>query len=513
MQRLGKVYLLGAGPGDPELVTVRARRHLAEADIVLYDALVHPDQLDACRPDAERVFVGKRAGHPSERQAIINERLVAEARAGKIVARLKGGDPYLFGRGSEEAEALRAAGVPFEVVPGVPSPLAVTAYAGISLTHRELASSMAWVTATESVEKDRTSHDWSKLATATQTLVIFMGTRKLESLMQLLVEHGRPPETKAAVVQWASTPRQRTVVGTVADIAAKVRAAEIGMPALTIVGDVVGLRETLRWFDDRPLFGKRVLVPRAPGTSEGIARLLRDAGAEPIAVPAIRIVAPSDPAPLARAAAHLGDYDWVVLTSGHAADALLDAVARDGGDARRFGAARICAIGPRTSAALAARGLRADLVPADASRDAVARALLAAIPSPASARVLFPRSSIAPDVLPATLRDAGVTVDDVVAYENLPPLAEDAARIRALFEERAVDVVAFTSSSTVENLVAALGEDAAARFADVVVASIGPSTTATARRLGLHVALEAPVHTTAGLVAALHAHLAPSESP
>ena len=249
MSSVGKVYLLGAGPGDPELITLRAQRRLAEADLVLYDALVHPDSLELCRPDAERVFVGKRGGRASERQTDINERMVEAARAGRTVARLKGGDPYLFGRGSEEAEDLAAAGVPFEVVPGVPSPMAATAYAGISLTHRELASSIAYVTASESLLKDQSAHDWQKLATATQTLVIFMGMRKLESLMQVLVAHGRPASCPAAVIQSASLPEQRTVVGTVGDIASRAREAGIGMPALTIVGDVVSLREQLRWYD------------------------------------------------------------------------------------------------------------------------------------------------------------------------------------------------------------------------------------------------------------------------
>jgi uroporphyrinogen III methyltransferase/synthase len=258
----GRVYLLGAGPGDPELITARALRRLKEADVVLYDALVHTELLRHARKDAELVFVGKRAGRVSERQASINARLIAEAKAGKRVARLKGGDPYLFGRGSEEAAALAEAGIPFEVVPGVPSPMAAAAYTGISLTHRDLASSVAYVTATESVEKDASAHDWAKLATATQSLVLFMGLRKLDSLMQRLIEHGRPPQTPAAVVSCASLSTQRTVLGTVGDIAEKVRRENLAMPALTIVGEVVSLHEKLRWFDVLPLFGKRVLIPR-----------------------------------------------------------------------------------------------------------------------------------------------------------------------------------------------------------------------------------------------------------
>ena len=306
------VYLLGAGPGDPELITVRALRRLREADVVLYDALVHPDVLAECRPDAEQVFVGKRAGAPSARQARINERMVQEARAGRTVARLKGGDPYLFGRGSEEAEVLAAAGVPFEVIPGVPSPLAAAAYAGISLTHRDLASSVAYVTATESVVKDRTSHDWAKLATATQTLVIFMGMRKVDTLMSLLVEHGRPPTTPVAVVQWASLPRQRTVTGTVADISARVEQAGLSMPALILVGEVTRLRRSLRWFDTRPLFGKRVLVTRSSHQGGPTAAALRDAGAEPVLVPMLRFGPPASTAPLASALERLPGYDCVV---------------------------------------------------------------------------------------------------------------------------------------------------------------------------------------------------------
>jgi uroporphyrinogen III methyltransferase/synthase len=505
---LGKVYLLGAGPGDPELITVLARRRLAEADVVLYDALVHPDQLAACKPSAEMVFVGKRAGHPSERQASINDRMVNAARAGKVVARLKGGDPFLFGRGSEEAEVLAAEGIPFEVVPGVPSPLAAAAYAGISFTHRNLASSMAWVTATESELKDRTSHDWSKLATSTQTLVIFMGVRKLESLMALLVEHGRAPETPAAVVQWASTPRQRTVVGTVADIAERARRADIGMPALTIVGEVVRLRDSLRWFDDRPLFGKRVLLTRAVGQGEGLARLLRDAGAEPIIAPTIRIVPPPDPAPLRRALSELAHYDLVVFTSPNAVDAVFDGLASEGADARRFGRAMICAVGPRTAEALAAHGIRPDLLPSEFKGEALARAIVASLPDAHGARALVPRSAIAHETLARMLTEAGVAVDALTAYDNLPPTEEDAERVRTLVRDGEVDVVCFTSSSTVQNLVDLLGDEAKATLSGLTLASIGPSTTATAERLGLDIAVSAESYTSPGLVAALAAHFA-----
>lgn len=499
----GKVYLLGAGPGDPELVTMRALRRLVEADVVLYDALVHEELLRHCRPEAELVFVGKRGGHVSERQERINARMVQEARRGRVVARLKGGDPYLFGRGSEEVEHLSEAGVPFEVVPGVPSPLAATAYGGFSLTHRDLASSVAYLTATESEEKDRTSHDWAKLATATQTLVIFMGRRKLASLMALLVQHGRPPETPVALIQWASLPRQRTVVGTVANIADKVAAAELGTPALTIVGQVVQLRRALRWFDTQELFGKRVLVTRATAQAGSLSEQLRDVGAQPVEHPTIRLCPPSDSGPLAAALADLGSYDWAVFTSQNAVDAFFDALDASGGDARRLGGTKIAAVGPKTAKALARRGLRADLVPTQYRGDAAADALVAA--AGASSRVLLPRAKVAREVLPERLRAAGHEVDVVPVYENRPPTAEGLAALRAELEA-GVDVVTFTSSSTVDNLIDALGDDAQRLLDGVTIASIGPITTATAEGRGLHVDVSATRYTTKGLVEALVHH-------
>ena len=401
----GKVYLVGAGPGDPELITARGLRRLKAADLVLYDALVHPEQLAACRPDAELVFVGKRAGQPSERQSRINRRLIEAAREGKCVVRLKGGDPYLFGRGSEEAEALAEHGIAFEVVPGVPSPLAATEYAGLSLTHRDLASSVAYITATESLEKDRSSHDWSKLATATQTLVIFMGMRKLDTLMQHLIEHGRAPDTPAAVVQWASLPKQRTVVGTVADIAERATAAGLGLPALTIVGQVIRLRESLRWFDSKPMFGKRVLVTRAPKQAGSLAQLLRDEAAEPVLAPTIRIVPAQDRGPLLDAARALQGYDWVLFTSANAGEQLFGAIEELGLDARAFGGAKVCAIGAKTAKVLRAQGLRADLIAEDSRAEGVVELLQPRLRP--GARVLLPRAELGREVLPESRRASG----------------------------------------------------------------------------------------------------------
>lgn len=507
-ERSTLVYLIGGGPGDPDLITRKAVRCLQNADLVLYDALVHPDLLKHCRPDAERVFVGKRAGKSYERQAAINERLLTAARAGRVVVRLKGGDPYLFGRGSEEAEALAAAGIPFEVVPGVASPSAAAAYAGMSLTHRELSSSVAYLTATESTEKDASAHDWTKLATATQTLVIFMGVRKLAGLMQLLVEHGRPATCPAAVIQSASTPQQRVVVGTVADIAEKAEAARIGMPALTIVGEVVRLREQLRWFDTKPLFGLRVLITRPAEQAESFAQALRERGAAAIELPMIRIEPPLDPAPLTAAVSALRSYQWLVFTSQNGVRAFFAELTRQGLDSRHLFGLRIAAIGPSTAEALEPYGVRADLVPSSFRGEALAESMLReqGDTTMQGVRVLLPRAAVARDVLPDTLRAAGAVVHVVEAYRTHGASPETADAVRGLLERGEIDVIAFTASSTVSHTLAAVGDDAAQRLHGLTLASIGPITTDTATAHGLSVTLTADEYTIPGLVAALERH-------
>ena len=502
-----KVYLIGGGPGDPGLISVRGAACLGRADLVLYDALIHQDLLRHCRADAVREFVGKRAGRAQARQQDINQRMVEAAQAGRTVARLKGGDPYLFGRGSEEAEALAQAGIAFEVVPGVPSPLAATAYAGISLSHRHLASSVAYLTATESPDKDRSTHNWAKLATATQTLVIFMGMRRLDSLMALLIRHGRSPQCPAAVIHSASLPSQRTVVGTVADIAARAKEAGLGMPALTVVGEVVQLRQQLRWYDLQPLFGKRVLVTRPLDQAEPLCVALREAGAEPRVHPAIRIVAPSDPARLPQAIRELESYRWLVLTSANGVEAFFTALQDAGGDARRLGRTQVAAIGPATAEALRAHGVRADVVPTEYRGEEVARGIIAAAGgSLEGQRVLLPRAQVAREALPQMLREAGAQVDVVPAYRAEPPGPEQAAALRAEIESGEVQVATFTSSSTVHNTVAALGADAVRLLSGLTVASIGPITTQTAEQLGIRVDVSATDYTVPGLLQALCSH-------
>ncbi len=502
----GIVYLIGGGPGDPELCTLKAVRCLRLADLVLYDALVHPDLLKHTRHDAERVFVGKRAGREYERQALINQRLIDAAQAGRVVARLKGGDPYLFGRGSEEAEALAGAKIPFEVVPGVPSPSAAAAYAGMSLTHRELSSSIAFLTATESPDKDQSAHDWAKLATATQTLVIFMGVRKLAGVMQHLIDHGRPADCPAAVIQSASTPFQRTIVGTVADIAERAHAAGIGMPALTIVGEVVRLRDQLRWFDNKPLFGKRVLVTRASEQSDSLAQALRERGAQAIELPMIRIEPPLDAAPLTAAVAALRSYHWLLFTSQNGVRAFFAELARQGLDSRSLFGLRIAAIGPSTAQSLEPFGVRHDVMPDSFRGEALAEVIMAEQKGMRDVRVLLPRAAVARDVLPETLRNAGAHVDVVEAYRTYGAAAETAQKLSELIDQGELDVVTFTASSTVDHTLAALGADGAQRLRGLTLASIGPITTDTATARGLEIDITADAYTIPGLVAALERH-------
>jgi len=500
---VGRVSLIGAGPGDPELITVRALRKLREAEVVLYDALVHPELLRHVRPDAQVVFVGKRAGRASERQDSINARLVGFALQGFCTVRLKGGDPYLFGRGTEEAEALVAAGVPFEVVPGVPSPLAAAAFTGISVTHRALASSVAFLTATESVEKDESAHDWHKLATATQTLVIFMGLRKLPSLMARLIAHGRAGETPAAVVSRASLPSQRTVVGTVATIAKLAAAAKLEMPALTIVGEVVSLHDSLSWFERLPLFGRRILITRPEHQSDGFAMALRDQGADPVAVPTIRIAPPSAPELLAKAATDAHRFDWVVFTSVNGVRAYFQALSAAGRDTRALGRARIAAIGPATRDALLQHGVRADAVPREYRGEAVFRAMAEQTPQWAGLRVLIPRAEVARDVLPESLREAGAEVHVVPAYRSVEAEPEAFECIAEQLAQGSLHTLTFTSPSTVQRLHQALGSRASALLSAARLASIGPITSEAMRALGLPVHVEAKEYTAAGLVDAL----------
>jgi uroporphyrinogen III methyltransferase/synthase len=512
--RPGVVYLVGGGPGDPGLLTLRGAELLGTADVVLHDELVHPSLLELAREGAEVRSVGKRGGDHGEKQAsqaAIDAELIERARAGSSVVRLKGGDPFLFGRGSEEAESLAAAGVPFEVVPGIPSPLGATAYAGISVTHRDLASSVTFVSA---ATREGTTFPFSELASVQGTVCVLMGMRRLGEVCDRLVrDAGRDPGTPAAAIQWGTRAEQAVVEGRLDSIAALARGAGLGSPAIIVVGPVVSLRRALRWFDLRPLFGKRVLVTRPVGQAGATADLLRRRGAEPIELPAIALFAPPDPARVTAAVRELDRYDVVAFTSENGVLYFFRELDAQRRDARAFGRARIAAIGTGTAAALLARGVRADIVPAEFRGEALADAILAdpevaAAISRGGARVLVPRALVAREVLAERLQERGATVDVVPVYETRPASAERRADLVARLEAHAVDVVMLTSSSTADSLCDLLGPRAAELLEGVVVASIGPITTATAERRGLTVAVTATVSTTGGLVAALEQRFA-----
>lgn len=497
----GRVSLVGAGPGDPGLVTLAAVRRLQEADVVVYDRLASPALLEHVRPGAEIVFVGKEGGGACTAQAEINRLLVEKAREGKRVVRLKGGDPFVFGRGGEEAEELRAAGVPFDVVPGVTSAVAVPAYAGIPVTHRGLATSFAVITGHEDPAKEESGIHWDRIAQGADTLVFLMGVRTLPQIVQSLVANGRPPSTPVAVIRWGTTPEQRTVTGTLADIVQRVEEAGLGPPAITVAGEVVRLRETLSWFENRPLFGRRVLITRTRRQASALARLLSEEGAVPIELPAVEIepVALGPGIEAALLDLRAGAYAWVVFTSANAVDIWFRLMGERGMDARAFAASNVAAIGPATAEALRQHGIIADLVPEEFIAEGVLGALLPSVRP--GERVLVPRAEGARAELIEGLRGAGVATDEVILYRATVPREVPPEALAALREGR-VDIVTFTSSSTVRNLIALLGGDVEL-LQRPVIACIGPVTAETARAEGLRVDVVAGEHTIEGLVRAL----------
>jgi uroporphyrinogen III methyltransferase/synthase len=488
-QREGVVYLVGAGPGDPGLITLKGMDCLRRADVVVVDRLADPALLRHMRAGAEVLYVGKESSRHTLPQDQINERLVDLAREGKAVVRLKGGDPFVFGRGGEEAEALVAAGVRFEVVPGVTSAVAAPAYAGIPVTHRGLSSSVAIVTGHEDPTKAESAVDLARLARATDTLVFLMGMGRLREIAAELVAHGRPATTPVALVRWGATARQGVLVGSLADIAQRAEAAGFGAPVVIVVGEVVRLREKLRWFDNRPLFGKRIVVTRSRAQASDMAALLAERGAEPIEFPVIRIAPPDDFGPLDAAIERLGSYDWIIFASPNAADALLTRCLQLGKDVRAWGSARLCAIGPATARRLEEMGLRVDLVPERFVAEGVVKAFGGI--DVAGRRVLLPRSNTGRELVADALAERGAHVEAVLAYQTLPD-AGDAEAMRARLREGEIDAVTFTSSSTVRNFHAALGLDREPALLDgVLVACIGPVTAAAAEELGLTVGIVA----------------------
>lgn len=500
----GTVYLVGAGPGDPGLITVAGVQCLERADVVIYDYLVNVRLLDHCPPQAERLLVGKHGGGERVEQSVINELLVEHARRGRQVVRLKGGDPFLFGRGGEEAEVLSRAGIPFEVVPGVTSALAVPAYAGIPLTHRELASSVTICTGYEYPDKPEMAVHWDAVARRGGTLVLLMTTRQLRRNMQRLKDAGMAADTPVAVIRWGTRAEQRTVTGTVSDIADRCARAGIGPPALAVVGDVVRLRRRLAWRERKPLFGRRIVVTRPRRQAAAFIRRLEAAGAEVVPCPVIRIVEPESWEPLDSALARLDSFDWVVFTSTNGVEMFFERLRALGGDVRRLYRARIAAVGSRTAEALGDRGLRADIVPAEFRAEEVARAMIEQ--GVEGARVLLPRAAEAREVLPRMLEEAGGVVEEVPAYRAVQERV-DVEPVRQMLREGRVDLITFTSSSTVRHFLALLGPEAVALSRSARIGCIGPITAETARAAGLEVHVQPSEYTVTAFADAIIAAL------
>lgn len=495
----GKLYLVGAGPGDPGLLTLKGKRCLEQADIVIYDYLANPRLLDYARPDAERRLVGKHGGGERVAQETINALIVEQARQGKVVARLKGGDPFVFGRGAEEAEAARAAGIEFEIVPGVSSAIAVPAYAGIPLTHRELASNVIFTTGYEYPSKMEPAVHWSELARSGSTLVILMAQRQLSTNMQQLVAGGLDPQTPVAVIEWGTRADQRTVVGTAATIAALASDSDIKPPALAVVGAVVRLREQLNWFERKPLFGRRIVITRPRAQAAEFAEALEAWGAEVVPFPTIDTVAPPSLDALDDAIRRATDFDWVVFTSANGVRVLFDRLQQVDADVRDWHRARFAAIGPQTARALRAYGVRVETVPEEYRAEAVVAALVHA--GIAGTRILLPRAAGARAVLPQQLREHGATVEDVATYTTVLPHA-NTTELRDLLARDAIDLVTFTSSSTVHNFVAVL-DGRAEMLGHAAVGCIGPVTAETARSYGIQVTLQPNTYTVPAFVEAI----------
>ena len=502
VKSIGTVYLVGAGPGDAGLITVRAAELLRRADVVVYDGLVNPELLRLAPKTAEMIYGGKRADRQPVSQKELNRLLVARAQAGQTVVRLKGGDPYIFGRGGEEAEELAEAGVPFEVVPGVSSMSAVPNYAGIPLTHRDHCSSFTVITGHEDPSKDESSIDWAKVAAAPGTKVVMMGLTRIRAIAATLVAHGLPASTPVAMVQWGTTGRQRSVDATLDSIADVVEKSGLGPPTVTVIGGVVSLRNKLNWFEKRPMFGQRVVVTRAREQSGALTSRLRELGAEVLEIPTIKIVPPKNKEDLKDALLGLHEYDWVVFTSANGVTVFFDYFFKAFDDLRDVGGVRFAAVGPGTAARLKELHLKVDLMPEEAVASKIATAF-EAYQSIENLRILLTRAEVANPELPRALEKLGAIVDDVACYQTVAE-DEDVTGAAAVLVENGADWITFTSASTVEHFHARFNlPDLLQKHPVLRLASIGPETSKALRQLGVKPAVEANPHTVDGLVDAI----------
>ena len=499
-KKTGKVVLVGAGPGDEGLLTLRGKEWLERADVVIYDHLANKRLLRFTQPATEFIYAGKKEGHYALSQDQINALLIEKAELGQIVVRLKGGDPFIFGRGGEETRALQEAGIPFVVVPGVTSPVGVAAYAGIPLTHRDFSSTLSIITGSNEKGNEDLHIDWEKIASRTGTLVFLMGARKLQRIAGNLMKYGKDPDTPIAVIQWGTTYRQKTWTGTlstIVDIAAK---ENIKPPALTIVGEVVNMKPHTDWYETLPLFGKTVVVTRPEEQSEAFMHGLLERGAEPFLFPVIETVPPEDWQPLDDAIQKLEHYDGLIFTSVNGVKFFMRRLQEKGKDIRELKGLRLYAIGPKTEQAVNALGINVDVVP----EDFVAESLIDSLGKEniRGKKFLLPRAAVARETLPDRIRNLGAEIDVTPAYRTVRPDTDTAELARRL-KEGSVHAITFTSSSTVTHFMELISGTLRDKLTDVAIACIGPVTAKTAEKAGLKVVVTAEEYTVDGLIIAL----------
>jgi len=500
----GIVYLIGAGPGDPNLITLRGKECIQAAEVVIYDYLANPIFLSWAKPEAELLYVGKKGGTQHILQEEINELILGKALEGKRVARLKGGDPFIFGRGGEEAEILADHGIPFEIVPGVTSAISVPAYAGIPLTHRQFTSTVAFITGHEDPTKEESNIDWEKISTGAGTLVFLMSMSHLSTIVERLQQHGLSATTPVAVIQWGTSPKQRTLVADLQSVVKRVEEEGLGPPSIIVVGQVVRLRDRLKWFEKRPLFGKTIVVTRSRAQASSFSQNLAELGAQVIEFPTIRLAGLKDYKLLDEAIAALSSYQWIIFTSVNGVEFFFKRLNELKKDSRALGQAKVCAIGPETAAGLRQHGIIPDYVPPEYRAEAIVDGLIKL--GVRAVRILIPRALEARDILPEKLTEEGAFVSVIPVYETLPDSA-DTAYLLDLLQKNAINMVTFTSSSTVKNFWSALKEKVdllpSELLKGVDIACIGPICAQEAKSLGLEVSLVPKEYTIAALTEAI----------
>lgn len=500
--KTGKVYIIGAGPGDAGLITLKAVDCLRLADVVVYDNLVNEELLKYAPDKARFIYAGKKGGDHTLSQDAINDLLVQEAQAGNIVARLKGGDPFIFGRGSEEAERLVEHNISFEVVPGVTSAIAVPSYAGIPLTHRGLTSTVAFITGHEDPTKDKSDIDWKAL-TGIGTLVFLMGVKNIAQIVEALTAHGKAAATPAALIRRGTTPQQEIIKGTLGTIVGLVQARKFSPPAILVVGKVVDLRDTLNWFERKPLFGKGIVITRPQRQADDLGRLLISEGADPISFPTIRIVPPEDWYKFDAAIEVLASYDWLIFTSANGVQFFFERLREKNKDIRDLKGIKICCIGPATARQIEDKGIKVDLVPEQFIAEGILQSFAAV--DLKGKKILIPRAAKARDILPEGLNKLGASVDVVTTYQTVNS-GKKKEEFAALINDNKVHVITFTSSSTVTNFVEIMGRDFTLP-AHIDVACIGPVTAATAKKAGFKIDIQQEEYTMEGLVQSLINHV------